>query len=78
MKKCIYEIYLSILFHEIHLSILSFSVQDFAIPVVLVENSGRCNKNEIDEKVSHFPDATCLWSSSFSSFIIDVFSSPRG
>ncbi|XP_062168078.1 translocase of chloroplast 34 [Alnus glutinosa] len=25
--------------------------KDFAIPVVLVENSGRCNKNEIDEKV---------------------------
>ncbi|KAK4581445.1 hypothetical protein RGQ29_024904 [Quercus rubra] len=25
--------------------------QDFAIPVVLVENSGRCNKNESDEKV---------------------------
>ncbi|KAK7851263.1 translocase of chloroplast 34, partial [Quercus suber] len=24
---------------------------DFAIPVVLVENSGRCNKNESDEKV---------------------------
>ncbi|KAG7961160.1 hypothetical protein I3843_09G002400 [Carya illinoinensis] len=25
--------------------------QDFALPVVLVENSGRCNKNENDEKV---------------------------
>uniref|UniRef100_A0A7N2M437 Reverse transcriptase zinc-binding domain-containing protein n=2 Tax=Quercus TaxID=3511 RepID=A0A7N2M437_QUELO len=25
--------------------------KDFAIPVVLVENSGRCNKNESDEKV---------------------------
>ncbi|KAK9986808.1 hypothetical protein SO802_031759 [Lithocarpus litseifolius] len=25
--------------------------QDFTIPVVLVENSGRCNKNESDEKV---------------------------
>lgn len=23
------------------------------VPVVLVENSGRCNKNELDEKVSY-------------------------
>lgn len=23
------------------------------MPVVLVENSGRCNKNELDEKVSY-------------------------
>lgn len=27
--------------------------QESPVPVVLVENSGRCNKNELDEKVSY-------------------------
>lgn len=26
-------------------------LQEFTIPVVLAENSGRCNKNDSDEKV---------------------------
>lgn len=42
-------------FYRISQSHLCLAVfQESPIPVVLVENSGRCNKNELDEKVSYF------------------------
>ncbi|GKV46091.1 hypothetical protein SLEP1_g53103 [Rubroshorea leprosula] len=34
-------------------------LQGLGIPVVLVENSGRCNKNEGDEKVCHLQSCCC-------------------
>ncbi|KAK1559663.1 hypothetical protein Q3G72_017049 [Acer saccharum] len=43
--------------------------QDFTIPVVLVENSGRCNKNESDEKILPNGDA---WIPSMVKAITDV------
>lgn len=36
--------------------------QGSSIPIVLVENGGRCNKNDDDEKVSYLPHAVCLFS----------------
>lgn len=35
--------------------------QGSSIPIVLVENGGRCNKNDDDEKVSNLPHAICFF-----------------
>ncbi|RVW20202.1 Translocase of chloroplast 34, chloroplastic [Vitis vinifera] len=46
-------------------------LQDFAIPVIPVENSGRCNKNESDEKI--LPNGTA-WIPNLVKMIIDLVS----
>ena len=50
--------------------------QGWSIPVELVENSGRCNKNESDEKVGQIFHAMLLVNSSSESFIIFIIFNP--
>ncbi|KAF8379851.1 hypothetical protein HHK36_029300 [Tetracentron sinense] len=50
---------------------IAVSINDSAIPVVLVENSGRCNKNDGDEKI--LPNGTA-WIPNLMEIITDVVS----
>lgn len=56
--------YLIFIFNNLPLNFVFAVLKASGIPVVLVENSVRCNKNESDEKVrrfSHDASLYCLW-----------------